>query len=110
MFWSTARKFIEAIRMEEPPGMIGPFGLQGAIAYSPEDSKSLEFVVFDVSPRIPGDPAIGPSSPEMRNLSLKFQALLDSRYEGRQISDPLDLPVLEILEACRSNRLSEVVT
>jgi len=110
MFWETARKFMETVEREEPPGMIGPFGLQGAIAYSPIDSRKLEFVVFDVSPRIPGDPAIGPTSPDMRNLSLKFQDLLRSVYSGRQISDPLDLAVLEIMEASRLGRLSEVVT
>jgi 5-formaminoimidazole-4-carboxamide-1-(beta)-D-ribofuranosyl 5'-monophosphate synthetase len=70
----------------------------------------LEFVIFDVSPRIPGDPAIGPTSPEMRNLSLKFQKLLKSKYEGRQINDPLDLVVIDILEALKLGRLNEVVT
>jgi len=90
--------------------MIGPFGLQGAITYSPEDPGKLEFVVFDVSPRIPGDPAIGPTSPEMRNLSLKFHKLLETHYHGLQISDPLDLAVLDILEAAYRDRLSEAVT
>ena len=110
LFWNAARKFTETIKQEEPPGMIGPFGLQGALAYSPDDPGKLEFVVFDVSPRIPGDPAMGPTSPEMRNLSLKLQKLLNSEYQGRQINDPLDLVVLEILEAARQGRLSEVVT
>ena len=90
--------------------MSGPFGLQGAIAYAPDDARKLEFVVFDVSPRIPGDPAIGPTSPEMRNLSLKFHDLLKSEYDGRQINDPLDLVIIDILEAARLGRLSEVVT
>jgi 5-formaminoimidazole-4-carboxamide-1-(beta)-D-ribofuranosyl 5'-monophosphate synthetase len=110
LFWRAARRFIDTIKREEPPGMIGPLGLQGAVAYSREDSSKLEFVVFDVSPRIPGDPAMGPTSPEMRNLSIKFRDILDTRYGGRQIGDPLDLAVLEILEAARSGRLSEVVT
>jgi 5-formaminoimidazole-4-carboxamide-1-(beta)-D-ribofuranosyl 5'-monophosphate synthetase len=90
--------------------MIGPFGLQGAVAYAPDDPRKLEFVVFDVSPRIPGDPAIGPSSPEMRNLSIKFHDLLTSKFGGRQINDPLDLVVIDILEAASQGRLSEVVT
>jgi 5-formaminoimidazole-4-carboxamide-1-(beta)-D-ribofuranosyl 5'-monophosphate synthetase len=110
LFWKTARKFIETIKLEEPPGMIGPFGLQGALAYAAGDPGKLEFVVFDVSPRIPGDPAMGPTSPEMRNLSLKFHGLLQSVYGGGRIEDPLDLAVLEILEAARSGKLSEVVT
>jgi 5-formaminoimidazole-4-carboxamide-1-(beta)-D-ribofuranosyl 5'-monophosphate synthetase len=110
LFWAAARKFIETVRKEEPPGMIGPFGLQGAIAYSSEDVRKLEFVVFDVSPRIPGDPAIGPTSPEMRNLSLKFGHMLKTFYGAVQISDPLDLAVLEILEAAKAGRLNEIVT
>ncbi len=110
LFWEAARRFIETVKREEPPGMIGPFGLQGAVAYAPDNPAKLEFVVFDISPRIPGDPAIGPSSPEMRNLSLKFRTLLDSTYGGSQINDPLDLAVLEILEATRLGRLHEVVT
>jgi 5-formaminoimidazole-4-carboxamide-1-(beta)-D-ribofuranosyl 5'-monophosphate synthetase len=110
MFWEAARRFIDVVKREEPPGMIGPFGLQGAVAYAPDNPTKLEFVVFDVSPRIPGDPAIGPSSPEMRNLWLKFRHLLDSTYNGIQITDPLDLAVLEILEAARLGRLDEIVT
>jgi 5-formaminoimidazole-4-carboxamide-1-(beta)-D-ribofuranosyl 5'-monophosphate synthetase len=77
------------------------FGLQGAVAYSPHDPKALEFVVFDLSPRIPGDPAIGPTSPEMRNLSLKYK---------KRIEDPLDLTIMEIQRATSLNRLQEVVT
>jgi 5-formaminoimidazole-4-carboxamide-1-(beta)-D-ribofuranosyl 5'-monophosphate synthetase len=110
LFWNAARRFIETIKLEEPPGMIGPFGLQGALAYSPDDPGKLEFVVFDVSPRIPGDPAMGPTSPEMRNLSLKFRQLLNSVYGGCQVKDPLDLVVLEIMEAARLGRLAEVIT
>jgi 5-formaminoimidazole-4-carboxamide-1-(beta)-D-ribofuranosyl 5'-monophosphate synthetase len=110
LFWDAAHKFIDTVKKEEPPGMIGPFGLQGAVAYAPDDARKLEFVVFDVSPRIPGDPAIGPTSPEMRNLSLKFHDLLKSEYDGRQINDPLDMVIIDILEAARLGRLSEVVT
>lgn len=110
LFWQAARRFIDTVKAEELPGIIGPFGLQGAVAYSAGDKKKLEFVVFDVSPRIPGDPAIGPTSPEMRNLSLKFKSLLDTVYDGRQINDPLDLAVIEILEAARQGRLGEIVT
>jgi 5-formaminoimidazole-4-carboxamide-1-(beta)-D-ribofuranosyl 5'-monophosphate synthetase len=110
LFWKAARQFVETIRREEPPGMIGPFGLQGALAYSAQERGKLEFVVFDISPRIPGDPAIGPTSPEMRNLSLKFGELLKKTAGSAQINDPLDLVVLEILQAARSGRLDEIVT
>ncbi|MEM3478181.1 MAG: formate--phosphoribosylaminoimidazolecarboxamide ligase family protein, partial [Archaeoglobaceae archaeon] len=78
--YEYAERLIRVCEKEYPPGIIGLFGLQGAMAYSP--SEELEFVVFDVSFRVPGDPAIGPTSPEMRNLTLKH---------GVRIEDPLDL-------------------
>jgi 5-formaminoimidazole-4-carboxamide-1-(beta)-D-ribofuranosyl 5'-monophosphate synthetase len=101
LLWSAASKFTKVAETEYPPGIIGMFGLQGAVAYNPQDSKTLEFVVFDLSPRIPGDPAIGPTSPEMRNLSLKHK---------KRIDDPLDLTIMEIQRAASLNRLQEVVT
>ncbi len=101
MIYEAGERFIEACMREYPPGIIGTFGLQGAIAYSPEDETKLEFVIFDVSMRVPGDPAIGPTSPEMRNLSLKH---------GIKIEDPLDLTMMELKRARESDRLQEVVT
>lgn len=99
--YEAAEKFIDACKNEFPPGIIGMFGLQGAMAYSPEDENKLEFVIFDVSFRVPGDPAIGPTSPEMRNLSLKH---------GVRIEDPLDLTMMEIKKAMELKRLEEIVT
>ncbi|RLI85634.1 MAG: 5-formaminoimidazole-4-carboxamide-1-(beta)-D-ribofuranosyl 5'-monophosphate synthetase [Archaeoglobales archaeon] len=99
MVYETAERFVRICEEEYPPGIIGLFGLQGAVAYSPEDK--LEFVVFDVSPRVPGDPCMGPTSPEMRNLTLKH---------GVRIEDPLDLTMMEIKKALEMGRLSEVVT
>ena len=97
--YDAARRFRRIVEEEYPPGMIGPFALQGAIGYTPEDR--LEFVVFDVSLRVPGDPAMGPTSPEMRNLSLKYK---------RRIEDPMDLIMMEIERAKIEDRLEEVVT
>jgi 5-formaminoimidazole-4-carboxamide-1-(beta)-D-ribofuranosyl 5'-monophosphate synthetase len=50
---------------------------------------------------VPGDPGIGPTSPEMRNLSLRY---------GIEIEDPLDLTMMEIKKALTEDRLSEIVT
>ncbi|MFO7967890.1 MAG: formate--phosphoribosylaminoimidazolecarboxamide ligase family protein [Archaeoglobaceae archaeon] len=99
MAYDSAEKFIKATQKDYFPGMIGMFGLQGAMAYSPQGK--LEFVVFDVSPRVPGDPAIGPTSPEMRSLSLKH---------SKNIEDPLDLSMMEIEKAIKEERLKEVIT
>lgn len=51
--FDIGEKFIELTKKEVPPGLIGPFALQGAVAA--EDGKE-EFVIFDVSMRIPGSP------------------------------------------------------
>ena len=99
LFYEAAEAFIYACLQEYPPGIIGMFGLQGAIVYG-KDGK-LEFVIFDVSPRVPGDPAIGPSSPEMRILSIKH---------GEKIEDPMDLSMMEIERAFMEDRLEEIVT
>ncbi|MFQ5648037.1 MAG: DUF1297 domain-containing protein [Candidatus Aenigmatarchaeota archaeon] len=47
--------FVEATRTEYPPGIIGPFALQGCIVPGPPIE---DIVVFDVSLRIPGNPGI----------------------------------------------------
>ncbi len=100
LVYEAAEKFLDVVPEVYPPKMIGPFSLQGGIQYSPEDGK-LEFVTFDLSPRVPGDPAIGPTSPEMRNLSLKYRT---------KIEDPLDLIMIEIEYALNNQRLTEIVT
>ena len=51
--FEIGEKFIETCKKEHPPGIIGPFALQGAVAS--EEGKE-ELVIFDVSMRIPGSP------------------------------------------------------
>lgn len=46
-------KFVATMKKEVAPGIIGPFALQGAVVA--EEGKE-EFVIFDVSMRIPGSP------------------------------------------------------
>ncbi len=99
LVYDAAYKFRRVVESEYPPKMIGPFALQGAVAY--DRDGILEFVVFDVSPRVPGDPAMGPTSPEMRNLSIKYNMKID---------DPMDLTMMEILKAKELGRLKEIVT
>jgi 5-formaminoimidazole-4-carboxamide-1-(beta)-D-ribofuranosyl 5'-monophosphate synthetase len=91
--------------------MIGLFALQGAVAYDSDDpeERRLAFCVFDVSPRIPGCPCVGPTSPEMRRLSLKYGEVLKSFGHDR-IETPMDLPMLEIMYAAKYGRLREIVT
>jgi 5-formaminoimidazole-4-carboxamide-1-(beta)-D-ribofuranosyl 5'-monophosphate synthetase len=103
-FYEVAQKLFDSkvLRNEFPPGIRGYVGIQGAIQYAQRGKKGeTEFVVFDLSPRVPGDPAIGPTSPEMRRLSLKY---------GKKIEAPLDLTMMEIAEAVKLDRLAEVIT
>ena len=95
LVYEAAERFLEGVRKYFPPKMIGLFSLQGAIT---EDS---EFVVFDLSPRVPGAPCVGPTSPEMRRLSLKYKC---------EIASPLDLCMLDIKSATKENALNEVST
>jgi len=111
LVYHAAEAFRKVCKKEFPPGMIGLFALQGAVAYDSDDpeGKRLTFCVFDVSPRIPGCPCVGPTSPEMRRLSLKYQEALKAFGHDR-IETPMDLPMLEIMYAAKHNRLREAVT
>ncbi|MEM2352380.1 MAG: DUF1297 domain-containing protein, partial [Thermoproteota archaeon] len=111
LVYEAAKKFRRVCEEEYPPGMIGLFALQGAIAYDADDpeQKRLAFYIFDVSPRIPGAPCVGPTSPEMRRLTLKYQSLL-RRYNVDRIESPMDLPMIEIKFATENERLPEIVT
>lgn len=51
--YEAAHSFVKATQKHYPPGIIGPFALQGAI--KAEEGKE-ELIVFDVSMRIPGSP------------------------------------------------------
>ncbi len=51
--YAIGEKFVEVMAREVAPGMIGPFALQGAVVA--EEGRE-EFVIFDVSMRIPGSP------------------------------------------------------
>lgn len=100
LVYEAAEKFIDAVKKEFHPGLFGLFALQGAIAEDP-DTHMLDFFVFDLSPRIPGCPCVGPTSPEMRRLSLKH---------GKQIESPLDITMIEINTAFKNNQLKDIVT
>ena len=93
MLYKAAEKWIDITAKEYAPGMIGLLSLQGAMPYN--EKGNPEFVVFDVSPRIPGCPCVGPTSPEMRRLSIKF---------GKTIEAPLDLCMIELKEALKEKR------
>jgi 5-formaminoimidazole-4-carboxamide-1-(beta)-D-ribofuranosyl 5'-monophosphate synthetase len=89
--YEIGEKFVETCKGEYPPGIIGPFALQGAI------TKELDICIFDVSPRVPGSPIISTTSPYSRWY------FGEAMSTGRRIA-------LEISRAKQQGRLSEVVT
>ncbi len=95
LVYQAAEKLLEGARKHFPPGIIGLFALQGAL------TVDSEFVVFDLSPRVPGSPCVGPTSPEMRRLALKM---------NREIHSPLDLCMIDIETAAKEDCLSEIST
>ncbi len=111
LVYQAAEKFRRICEKEYPPGVIGLFALQGAVAYDSDDpeQKRLAFYVFDVSPRIPGCPCVGPTSPEMRRLTLKHKAFLE-KYGCERVAAPMDLPMLEIKYAAENGELQKIVT
>ena len=88
---SMGERFSAACRKEYPPGIIGPFSLQGII------TADMDIVVYDVSLRVPGNPILATTSPYT-----KYQ--YGSTFGvGRRLA-------MEISEALRQERLAELVT
>jgi 5-formaminoimidazole-4-carboxamide-1-(beta)-D-ribofuranosyl 5'-monophosphate synthetase len=91
--YTVGDAFVQAVKQHYPPGMIGPFALQGAITAGP---PAEELLVFDVSMRIPGSPGtmFTPYSGYLHGENMSI---------GRRIAQ-------EIKKATASNRLLELVT
>jgi 5-formaminoimidazole-4-carboxamide-1-(beta)-D-ribofuranosyl 5'-monophosphate synthetase len=91
--YDAGENFVRAVAKHYPPGMVGPFALQGAITAGPPKE---ELVVFDVSMRIPGSPGtmFTPYSYYMHGESLSV---------GRRIAKEISL-------AIEKARLSELLT
>jgi len=91
--FTLGEKFVKTTQNEVPPGIIGPFALQGAIA---ADKGREEMVVFDVSMRIPGSPLtrFTPHSGYLYGDSISY---------GERIA-------MEIKKAIKQDRLKELVT
>ncbi|QQR54681.1 DUF1297 domain-containing protein [Candidatus Peregrinibacteria bacterium] len=91
--FDIGEKFVKASQENAAPGILGPFALQGAVA---AENGREEFVIFDVSMRIPGSPGtrFTPYTSYLWGRSMSF---------GERIA-------LDIKEALDSGRLSEIVT
>jgi len=91
--YDLGEKFITTMKKEVPPGLFGPFALQGAVsAYEGKE----EFVIFDVSMRIPGSPgtAFTPYSGYLYGDSMSY---------GERIA-------MELKSAIKSKKLATILT
>lgn len=84
-------KFVDTVKKEYAPGIIGPFSLQSVI------TKDLELVVYDVSLRVPGNPIVATTSPYTKYQYGQTFGI------GRRIA-------MEIKRAQQEDRLDEIVT
>ncbi|NIQ05577.1 MAG: formate--phosphoribosylaminoimidazolecarboxamide ligase family protein [Candidatus Korarchaeota archaeon] len=89
--FTAGRQFVDACKEDYPPGMIGPFALQGVM------TRKLEFMVFDVSPRVPGAPIVPSTSPYMK---YKYGKEIG---QGRRVA-------MEIKKAQKRGQLKRIVT
>ncbi|HEX5455957.1 MAG TPA: DUF1297 domain-containing protein [Candidatus Saccharimonadales bacterium] len=91
--YECGEKFVQAVAKHYPPGMIGPFALQGAITPGPPTEKLF---VFDVSMRIPGSPGtmFTPYSSYMYGENLSV---------GRRLA-------MEVKQAISKNKLDSIIT
>ncbi len=89
----VGERFVAASQKLYPPGIIGPFALQAFILPGP---PKKEFVVFDVSPRMPGSPGI------------RFTPYTEYLW-GRSVSMGERI-AMEVKEAVESQKLQQLLT
>jgi 5-formaminoimidazole-4-carboxamide-1-(beta)-D-ribofuranosyl 5'-monophosphate synthetase len=84
-------KFAIAVRKEYPPGIIGPISLQSIV------TTDLDFVVYDVSLRVPGNPIMATTSPYTKYYFGYTMGV------GRRIA-------MEVKAAAAQRKLRDIVT
>ncbi|MER3408028.1 MAG: 5-formaminoimidazole-4-carboxamide-1-(beta)-D-ribofuranosyl 5'-monophosphate synthetase [Nitrososphaera sp.] len=84
-------KFSAAVAKEYPPGIIGPISLQSIV------TTDLDFVVYDVSLRVPGNPIMATTSPYTKYYYGHTMGV------GRRIA-------MEVKNAVAQKRLRDIVT
>jgi 5-formaminoimidazole-4-carboxamide-1-(beta)-D-ribofuranosyl 5'-monophosphate synthetase len=91
--FAVGERFVQSTIRNYKPGIIGPFALQGAFTAGPPKE---EFVVFDVSMRIPGSPG---------TMFTPYTGYLygENMSVGRRLAK-------EVKEAIKLNRLNEIVS
>ncbi len=88
--FKQAENFIETVKKEYKPGIIGPFALQGAI--EERDGKE-QFTTFDVSFRMPGSPGtrFTPYSEYLFRESISFGRRIAMEIKDAEKNKQIDL-------------------
>ncbi|MEW5840165.1 formate--phosphoribosylaminoimidazolecarboxamide ligase family protein [Nitrososphaera sp.] len=84
-------RFVASAKKEYPPGIIGPLSLQSIV------TTDLDFVVYDVSLRVPGNPIMATTSPYTKYYYGHTMGV------GRRIA-------MEVKNAIAQRRLRDIVT
>jgi 5-formaminoimidazole-4-carboxamide-1-(beta)-D-ribofuranosyl 5'-monophosphate synthetase len=88
--FDIAEKFVAASKRLYPPGIIGPFSLQGAVG------TDLKIVIYDLSPRMPGSPVL-------------YSSPYSKYYFGRNITSGHRV-AMEISKAIKTKELEKIIT
>jgi 5-formaminoimidazole-4-carboxamide-1-(beta)-D-ribofuranosyl 5'-monophosphate synthetase len=88
--YEIGEKFVVASKRMYPPGIIGPFSLQGAVA------PNQQIIIYDLSPRMPGSPVLH-SSP------------YSYYYWGYQVTSGRRV-AMEVKDAIDTNDLQKIIT
>ena len=91
--FKLGERFVDITKIEYPPGIIGPFALQGSVVPGPPNE---DIVIFDASLRVPGSPGT------------KYTHYTECVW-GHPVSTGQRI-AMEIKEAIKENRLEEVIT
>jgi len=89
--FTLGEKFFRITQKENPPGIIGPFALQGAVVA--EEGKE-DIVIFDVSMRIPGSPSTSftPYSGYLYGYSISYGERI-----GLEIKKAIEMGKLDLI-------------
>jgi 5-formaminoimidazole-4-carboxamide-1-(beta)-D-ribofuranosyl 5'-monophosphate synthetase len=88
--FDIGEKFVAASKKMYPPGIIGPFSLQGAV------SPKLGIIIYDLSPRMPGSPVLYSSPYSFYHWGYQVTS-------GRRVA-------MEIKEAIDTDDLQKIIT
>jgi 5-formaminoimidazole-4-carboxamide-1-(beta)-D-ribofuranosyl 5'-monophosphate synthetase len=89
--YAIGEKFVAASKRKYPPGIIGPFALQGAVT-----APDQKIVIYDLSPRMPGSPVL-------------YSSPYSKYFFGHNVTSGHRV-AMEVRRALEENKLEKIVT